>query len=240
MAVTAHFSDGSSATADVLIGADGANSRVRRQLLPHAERIDTGILAIAGKHRLDAAGARLPHALTHDVNMVMPAGRGFLFTAVWHPDRRTVRPDADPPEGFLLDNATAYMLWAYADASSQFPLAEGLDSLSGSDLRRLVLDGTIGWAPALRDLIAGSDPDTVNAIRVRSSTAVEAWQTGPVTLLGDAIHNMTPWPASAPTPRCATPTCSAASSPRSTPASSGYCRHCRNTNGRCWATASPR
>ena len=49
--VTAYFSDGTSATADVLIGADGANSRVRQQLLPDAERIDTGILAIAGKHR---------------------------------------------------------------------------------------------------------------------------------------------------------------------------------------------
>lgn len=188
----AYYRDGSSATADVLIGADGANSRVRRQLLPRAERIDTGIVAIAGKHRLDGAGVTLPHALTHDVNMVIPAGRGFLFTAVWHPDRCTVRPDADPPEGFLLDNATAYTFWAYADASSKFPLAEGLDSLSGSDLRRLVLDGTNGWAPALRDLIAGSDPDTVNAIRVCSSTPVDAWQTGPVTLLGDAIHNMTP------------------------------------------------
>jgi salicylate hydroxylase len=190
--VTAHFSDGSSATADVLIGADGANSRVRRQLLPHAERIDTGIVAIAGKHRLDGAGATLPHALTHDVNMVIPAGRGFLFTAVWHPDRRTLRPDTDPPEGFLLDNATAYTFWAYADASSELPLAGELDALSGSDLRRLVLDRTSGWAPALRDLVAGSDPGTVNAVRVRSSTPVDAWQTGPVTLLGDAIHNMTP------------------------------------------------
>jgi len=34
---------------DVLIGADGASSRMRRQLLPHAERVETGILAISGK-----------------------------------------------------------------------------------------------------------------------------------------------------------------------------------------------
>ncbi len=66
--VTAHFSDGTSAMADVLIGADGANSRVRRQLLPHAERIDTGIVAIAGKYRLDGADlpARAPCGREHD------------------------------------------------------------------------------------------------------------------------------------------------------------------------------
>jgi salicylate hydroxylase len=186
--VVAHFADGSSATADVLIGADGANSRVRRQLLPHAERIDTGILAIAGKHRLD--GATLPRALTHDVNVVVPAGRGFLFTAVWHPDRRTVPAAADPPEGFLLDNASSYTFWAYADASSEFPST--VAGSPGRDLVRLVLDRTTGWAPALRELIAGSDPATVNAVTVRSSTPVDAWPTGPVTLLGDAIHNMTP------------------------------------------------
>jgi salicylate hydroxylase len=48
--VTAHFSDGTCATGDLLIGADGANSLVRKQLLPHAERVDTGVIAIAGKH----------------------------------------------------------------------------------------------------------------------------------------------------------------------------------------------
>ena len=95
--VTAHFSDGTSATADVLIGADGANSRVRRQLLPHAERIDTGIVAIAGKYRLD--GADLPGVLRADANMIIPAGSGFLFTAVWQPDRQTIR-DEPAPDGF--------------------------------------------------------------------------------------------------------------------------------------------
>jgi len=185
--VTAYFSDGTSATADVLIGADGANSRVRQQLLPDAERIDTGILAIAGKHRLD--GANLPRALREDANMIIPTGSGFLFTAVWQPDR-TMIIEEPVPDGFLLDNSTGYTFWAYADQASRFPVDSR--SLNSTDLQGVVLDRTGGWAPALRELIGGSDPSTVNAIQVRSATPVDPWPTGRVTLLGDAIHNMTP------------------------------------------------
>jgi salicylate hydroxylase len=172
--VTAHFADGGTATGDLLVGADGANSRVRRQLLPHAERIDTGVLAIAGKHPLP--DATLPRVLTDDTNLVLPARRGSLFTSVWHPDRAT--------------GSTAYALWGFSDLTATF--APGVETLAGADLRRLVLDRTTGWAQGLRDLIGDSDPDTVNAIRVRSATPVGPWEPGPVTLLGDAIHNMTP------------------------------------------------
>ncbi|MEV4822580.1 NAD(P)/FAD-dependent oxidoreductase [Micromonospora sp. NPDC049274] len=183
--VIAYFADGGTATADVLIGADGANSRVRRQLLPHARRVDTGVVTVAGKHRL--ADATLPRVLTQDVNLVIPKSRGSFFTAVWHPGPQVIAP----PEEFLLDNTTAYLLWGYTDAATAFP-AEAVESLSGTDLQRLVLDRTVEWAPALREVITGSDPQTINAIRVRSATPVDAWETGPVTLLGDAIHNMTP------------------------------------------------
>jgi 2-polyprenyl-6-methoxyphenol hydroxylase-like FAD-dependent oxidoreductase len=189
--VTADFADGTSATADLLIGADGPNSRVREQLLPHAERIDTGIVALAGKHRLNEQTiATLPRVLTTDANIVVPAGRGFLFTAVWQHDRRLVAADGNTAPTFLLDNTADYTFWAYADAAEQFP-ADVAD-LSGDRLTELILDKTAEWAPGWRDLIGGSDPTTVNVVRVRSASPVGAWPTGPVTLMGDAIHNMTP------------------------------------------------
>ena len=40
--IVAHFEDGSTAEGDVLVAADGGGSRVRRQFLPDAERVDTG------------------------------------------------------------------------------------------------------------------------------------------------------------------------------------------------------
>jgi 2-polyprenyl-6-methoxyphenol hydroxylase-like FAD-dependent oxidoreductase len=183
--VRAFFADGTTATADVLIGADGANSRVRAQLLPHAKRIDTGIVAIAGKHRLPAD---LPRVLTEDTNVVIPSRRGSLFTSVWQPDHAPV--PAGAPPSFLLDNASPFALWGFTETAAALP-ADTL-SLDGPALRDLVLTRIATWSPALRDLIAGSDPATVNAIRVQSSTPLTAWQTGPVTLLGDAIHSMTP------------------------------------------------
>jgi salicylate hydroxylase len=43
-----------------------------------------------------------------------------------------------------------------------------------------------------RRLVGDSDPATVNALHVKSAIPVDRWPTGRVTLLGDAIHNMTP------------------------------------------------
>jgi 2-polyprenyl-6-methoxyphenol hydroxylase-like FAD-dependent oxidoreductase len=51
--IVASFEDGSSAEGDVLVGADGAASRVRRQLLPDAKRMETGLVMVMGKLPLD-------------------------------------------------------------------------------------------------------------------------------------------------------------------------------------------
>ncbi|HEY3687918.1 MAG TPA: NAD(P)/FAD-dependent oxidoreductase [Streptosporangiaceae bacterium] len=176
--VTAHLSDGGEVTGDLLVGADGAGSRVRGQFLPHLDRIDTGVVIVAGKYPLtDERRARLPRILTTRANNVIPTGRGGLFTAVWEPDS-TAPKDAEP-----------YTFWGYSDAAERMPV----DGLDGAALARMIGERLTGWSPHLREMVTNADPETVNAIRVLSAPPrAEPWPSGPVTLMGDAIHSMTP------------------------------------------------
>ena len=50
-----------------------------------------------------------------------------------------------------------------------------------------------GWAQAFRDLVWLADPTTISCLPIRTSVPVASWRTGRITLLGDAIHSMTPY-----------------------------------------------
>ncbi|WP_216896990.1 FAD-dependent oxidoreductase [Nocardia alni] len=200
--VEAEFADGTTAVGDVLVGADGATSRVRAQLLPHAERVDTGIVSIAGKYMLTPGGeARLAPRLQASPIAVMPARRGGMFAA----PHIFSRPDpasggiggndgvAELHPGALFDNTEPYVFWSYSARRGDYPVDRELESLRPSELRDLVDRLTTGWSPELRELITGGDPETVTLLPIRTSIPVDPWPTTVVTLLGDAIHSMTPF-----------------------------------------------
>src|SRR5216683_4384006 len=72
--VRAYFADGSAATGDVLVGADGSGSAVRKQLLPDARVVDTGVAGIAGKLYLtERTREQLPAELLSQMTMVLAA-----------------------------------------------------------------------------------------------------------------------------------------------------------------------
>ncbi|WP_434440820.1 FAD-dependent oxidoreductase [Lentzea sp. E54] len=173
--ITLYFEDGTTASCDVLVGADGIRSRVRQQYLPHAGTEEVGITAVAGKLFLDEHDW-IPRDLLVRANSIVPTGRCGMFLAahdgLGHSDH----------DGLLFDNVRPYLMWAYA--------ARDLDVRNG--LQSEVLRRIGGWSPDLRRIVESSHPETVSQWHIRSSKPIERWQPTNVTLLGDAIHAMTP------------------------------------------------
>jgi 2-polyprenyl-6-methoxyphenol hydroxylase-like FAD-dependent oxidoreductase len=194
--VTCHFTDGTSTTADVVVGADGARSRVRAQYLPHAERVDTGMRLVAGKYPLTPATRRLlPGRLLDGPNNVLPPGPCGMFISPHDIDAVTPDgiggnvPELSEVDAVLFDNTSSYVVWAFVAADFG-----DVSELDGEALRAMVADRTMAWHPTLHGMVIGSPAASVTTVPLLSAeTTIPRWPTTNVTLLGDAIHSMTPF-----------------------------------------------
>jgi 2-polyprenyl-6-methoxyphenol hydroxylase-like FAD-dependent oxidoreductase len=80
-----------------------------------------------------------------------------------------------------------YLLWAFITRRENVPTDAGPDRL-----RELVSGRIKGWHGDLGRVLAETDQRTIGAFSFFSARPVKPWASGNVTLLGDAIHNMTP------------------------------------------------
>jgi salicylate hydroxylase len=199
--VVAHVADGSTAECDVLVAADGGGSRARRQFLPHAERIDTGAIAIAGKVFLDGGNReRIAPQLRNGMTLVSRSGGYSLFVALQDIDGVAFNgfggSDEKAAADAHFDNGRSYLMWAFSAQREKLGLASrDIEEIASGELRKLVLAtmASRGWDQRLRDLVDLTDTATTNTLTIRTALPVPPWPTRRITLLGDAIHAMTPY-----------------------------------------------
>ena len=163
--VVAHFSDGSAIETDVLIAADGLHSRAREQLLNDGAPVARGYLAWRGV---------APHAPKH----LQPA---TAFEVLGSGQRFGIGPLGFGKVGW------------WASVNKHFETnATGLASEDPAATREQLLNLFAGWCEPVEELIRSTPATSIVRNPIFDRPPVKQWGAGSMTLLGDAIHPITP------------------------------------------------
>ncbi|MCV7228162.1 FAD-dependent oxidoreductase [Mycolicibacterium komossense] len=164
------FGDGSSITADVVVGADGAWSTVRRAV-SSVEPVYTGTCFVT---------IQSPDGRQLSPRSKALIGRGTLMAVA-------------PGQGILVHHNADGTLSGYVAVNESQEWAESIDVEDTAAVRDLLTRRFDSWAPALTDLVAGNVTSPV--LRPIYALPIgHRWDPVPgVTLLGDAAHLMSPF-----------------------------------------------
>ncbi|WP_241844915.1 FAD-dependent oxidoreductase [Streptomyces silvensis] len=166
------FAGGGSAVCDLLVGADGAWSRVR-PLLTDAQPFYTGVTFVE---------TVVPDADARQPELARFVGRGSLFA---FQDGKALM--AQRNGGGLIRTYAGFLV------PEGWTSASGLEGAAPDRARALLLDHFADWTPRLTALLRHCD-DTVLPRPLMMLPVGLEWPTAPgVTLLGDAAHLMSPF-----------------------------------------------
>ncbi|MBV6321811.1 FAD-dependent oxidoreductase [Duganella violaceipulchra] len=175
--VSFDFADGTRCRADLLVGADGSQSRVAAQCFPSAGGGDTGAVCIYGKAALDSEA--VAPLLRRGTSVVFGDDLALVLDAMRFADATSLTPVDD------------YLYWAMIGRRERFGLGAQLPTADGA-VRRWLTTVSEHWATGLRAVFDATPDGTLAMLPVRQACAPLATVAGRVTALGDALHVMSP------------------------------------------------
>src|SRR5471032_1464145 len=175
--VSFDFADSTRGWTDLLVGADGSQSRVAAQCFPAARGLDTGAVCIYGKAALDAEA--IAPMLCQGTSVVFGPDLALVLDAMRFAGETSLSPVDD------------YLYWAMIGRRERFWPELQLPA-DDAAVRRCVAAVSGHWAPGLRAVFAATPAGMLAMLPVRQARAPLATVAGRVTALGDALHVMSP------------------------------------------------
>jgi len=180
---------------DLLVGADGTNSKVRRQCRPDAEPHDTGVRGIFGRTYVTAINLPVLEPLLRNAGMMAlgPRGSVFFCTSMRFRQSPAVEAARLGIEGQEWPSQD-YFMWAVTVRDSR---TEGRGSLMPQPeaLHELAMSAIEGFHDDYQALVQSADRNDLVLVPIRAAQSVRLAKRSSMTLIGDAAHTMPPFGA---------------------------------------------
>ncbi|KAI1327355.1 hypothetical protein F5Y16DRAFT_199247 [Xylariaceae sp. FL0255] len=170
--VQLHFLDGTTASAQCVIGADGVHSVIRKHLLgadhPATDAVFTGAVAYRGLVPMDKAVASMGERIARNSHIWSGHGGGFMIYPIDH--------------GVTM-NVVA--------------INSSVKSWKGAWVQKVTVDQVKsefeGWSELPQKILALLDPNDTSAWSMWDMLPAPTYAKGRIVMMGDAAHASTPW-----------------------------------------------
>ncbi|KAI0008831.1 FAD/NAD(P)-binding domain-containing protein [Xylariaceae sp. FL0662B] len=183
------FQNGTSTTGDIVVGADGANSIVREHILgiPNTDILkNIPISSITGETKLSGKSFERQLEIAHSM-AIIPITTGDNWNNLFH-GLTKVFPDGQSGEFFWVIS--------WHDPLAQHTGRISVNTYSKQERLDIALKMTEHMDPKFRQIIQETPVDGIRDIGwVPADAQIDAIPLGRATILGDAVHPMTPYKA---------------------------------------------
>lgn len=187
--VNLRFSDGSQAEGSLLVGADGASSKVRKQYVPQLSLVDTEGRFFYGK-------STLTPELEEKFNEKCLKGMAVVQDRTGDvPMTLLLEPVRFKDNEFRKDLPKDYIYWVLLARKGVQGMTDAqLLGLPNNESAQLAKEMTSHWHPSFHALFNHQDTSQTSLLRIISAPPdIPTWDPSTrVTLIGDAAHVMSP------------------------------------------------